>query len=198
MEPRTKNDRDSVCAHSHTNALRGSCRKNQPRSADKFELDSERPRPYLSLNGILSSPLPGRRFVSRAISLVDVCDFRNKRVVRVGVSEHGADREKDWIGTISILNGLKHVQVECTFGDSQSGTPLVSQDIKAYTSVGVDVRMINASSEVYFWWFKGIVGWEMNRQKEDTTRVWTLTLYIFQHVRMSLDESFGFQCCCGE
>lgn len=58
--------------------------------------------------------------------------------------------------------------------------------------------MINASSEVYFWWFKGIVGREMNRQKEDTTRVWTLALYVFQHVRTSLDEGFGFQRSCGE
>ena len=149
--------------HSLVNALKGSCHKNQPRSTEKPELDSEMPRPDPALNGILSSPFPGRRFVSRAISLVDVCDFRNKRVVRVGVSEHRADREKDWIGTISMLNGLKHIQVECTFRDGQSGTPLVSQDVKAYTSVGVDVWMINASSEVYFWWFKGIVGREMNR-----------------------------------
>lgn len=184
--------------HSHVNALRGSCHEKQPRSADKFELDFERPRPDPSLNGIFSSPLPGRRFVSRAISLVDVCDFRNKRVVRVGVSEHRADREKDWFGTISILNALKHVQVQFTFGDGQSGTPLVSQDIKAYTSVGVDVWVIDASSEVYFWGFKRIVGREMNRQKEDTTRVWALTLYVFQHMRIYLDESFGFQCFCSE
>lgn len=165
--------------HSHINALRGSCDKDQPRSADKSELDSERLRPDPSLNGILSSPFPCRRFVSRAISLVDVCNFRNKRVVRIGVSEHRADRQKDWIGTISILNGLKHVQVENTFGDGQSGTPLVSQNVQAYASVGVDIWVIDASSEVYFWWFERIVGWEMNRQKKDTTRVGALTLYVF-------------------
>lgn len=149
--------------HPHVNALRGSCHKNQPYSAEKPELDSEMPLPDPSLNGILSSPFPGCRFVSRAISLVDVCDFGNKRVIRVGVGEHRADREKDWIGTISVLMGLKRVRVEITFGDSQCGTPLVSQDVKAYTSVGVDIWVIDASSEVYFWWFKRIVGREMNR-----------------------------------
>lgn len=160
---------------------------------NKFELDFERPRPDPYLNGILSSPLPSRRFVSRALSLVDVCDFRNKRVVRIGVSEHRADREKDWMGIISILNGLKNVQVDYTFRDGQSGTPLVSQDIKAYTSVGVDVWVIDASSEIYFWWFERIVGREMNRQKKDTTRVWALTLYVFQHMHFYLDAGFGFQ-----
>lgn len=67
---------------------------------------------------------------------------------------------------------------EITFGDGQSRTPLVSQDIKAYTSVGVDIWVIDARSEVYFWWFERIVGREMNRQKEDTTRVGALTLYV--------------------
>lgn len=63
----------------------------------------------------------------------------------------------------SVLNGLKRIRVGITFGDGQSRTPLVSQDIKAYTSVGVDIWVIDASSEVYFRWFKRIVGREMNR-----------------------------------
>lgn len=50
--------------HPHVFALRDSCHKNQPRSAEKPVLDSEMPRPDPSLNGILSSPFPGRRFVS--------------------------------------------------------------------------------------------------------------------------------------
>lgn len=179
--------------HSLVNALKGSCHKNQPRSTEKLELDSEMPRPDPALNGILSSPFPGRRFVSRAISLVDVCDFRNKRVIRVGIGEHRADREKNWIGTISVLNGLKRVWIEITFGDGQSGTPLVSQDIKAYASVGIDIWVINASSEVYFWRFKRIVGREMNRQKEDTTRVGALTLYVLSACVHILNESCRFQ-----
>lgn len=164
--------------HPHVIALRGSCHKNQPRSAEKPELDSEMPRPDPSLNGILSSPFPSRRFVSRAISLIDVCDFGNKRVIRVGVGEHRADREKNWIEAISVLNGLKHARVEITFGYGQSRTPLVSQDIKAYTSVGIDIWVIDASSEIYFWWFERIIGREMDRQKEYTTRVGTFTLYV--------------------
>lgn len=107
-----------------------------------------------------------------------MCDFGNKRVIRVRVGEHRADREKNWIGDISGLNGLKRIRVEITFGYGQSGTPLVSQDIKAYTSVGIDVWVIDASSEVYFWWFERIIGREMDRQKEYTTRVGAFTLYV--------------------
>lgn len=73
---------------------------------------------------------------------------------------------------------MKLVRVEITFGYGQSRTPLVSQDIQAYATVGIDVWVIDASSEVYFWWFERIIGREMNRQKEYTTRVGAFTLYV--------------------
>ena len=47
------------------------------------------------LDGVLSCPLSGRSLVARTISLVDVCDLGNERVVRVGVGQHGADGKQD-------------------------------------------------------------------------------------------------------
>ena len=46
-------------------------------------------------DGVLPRPLPRRRLVSGAVRLVDVCNFGDERVVRVGVGEHGADGEED-------------------------------------------------------------------------------------------------------
>lgn len=46
-------------------------------------------------DGVLASPLTSRRFVPRAVGLVDVGDLGHERVVRVGVCEHGADRKQN-------------------------------------------------------------------------------------------------------
>lgn len=45
------------------------------------------------LDSIFAGPFPCRRLVSRAVGLVDMCDFGDERVVRVGVREHGADAQ---------------------------------------------------------------------------------------------------------
>lgn len=48
------------------------------------------------LDGILSSPFPGRSLVSGAVRLVDVRNLRYKWVIRVGVGKHGADGEENF------------------------------------------------------------------------------------------------------
>lgn len=49
------------------------------------------------LDGVLSSPLAGRRLVPGAVGLVHVCDLRDQRVVGVRVCEHRADGEQNWM-----------------------------------------------------------------------------------------------------
>ena len=53
-----------------------------------------RPR-VATLDGVLASPLPGRRLISGTIRLVHVGDLGYQRVVGVGVRQHGADGEED-------------------------------------------------------------------------------------------------------
>jgi hypothetical protein len=81
---------------------------------------------------------------------------------------------------------------------------LITENIETDTSVAVDIWMINACREVYLrrisiydmdrgvarrrvwrgmgllylWWFEGVVCGKMNREKEDTTGIWTIALEI--------------------
>ena len=47
------------------------------------------------LNGVLPGPLTRSGLAARAVGLVDVCDLGDKRVVRVGVGQHGADGKEN-------------------------------------------------------------------------------------------------------
>jgi len=77
-----------------------------------------------------------------------MCDLGNKRVVRVGVGEHGADGQKN-------------------FGYRQSRTPLVSQNVQTDAAIGVDIGMVDSSGEVNLWWLEGIVCREVYGEEED-------------------------------
>jgi hypothetical protein len=79
----------------------------------------------------------------------------NQWIIRVRVSEKGADRKQD-------------------LANSQSRTPLVLQDVQANTSVGVDVTVIDTSGKVNLGWLERIVSGEMNIQKENTSCIWGL------------------------
>lgn len=50
------------------------------------------------LDGVFPSPLPGRSLVSRPVRLVHVGDLGHKRVIGVGVCQHGADGQQDCKG----------------------------------------------------------------------------------------------------
>lgn len=67
----------------------------------------------------------------------------------------------------SSLNLIKH-----TFRNGKSRAPLVSQDIQADTSVGVDVRVVDAGSEVDLGGLERVVGREMDGKEEDTAGIW--------------------------
>jgi len=72
-----------------------------------------------------------------------VCDLGHEGIVGVGVCEHGADGEED-------------------FANSQSRAPLITQNVQADASVGVDVRMIYSRGKVHLWWLERVIGWEMD------------------------------------
>jgi hypothetical protein len=78
-----------------------------------------------------------------------------------------------------------------TFGDCEGRGPLITENVETDTTVRVDVGVIDSSCEVYlmvsrvrrgwkgrdyFWWFEGVVCWEMDSEEEDATGVWTIAL----------------------
>jgi hypothetical protein len=64
-----------------------------------------------------------------------VGDLGHKRVVGVGVCEHGADRKEDWTGRqvsgmLRIVDGWRDMGwLGHTFRDGQRRTPLIPEDI---------------------------------------------------------------------
>ena len=71
---------------------------------------------------------------------------------------------------------LVHVRGYATFGNGQGWAPLITQDVQADAPIGVDVGVVDASGEVDLGGFEWIVGGEMYREEEYSTRVRTLTL----------------------
>lgn len=49
-----------------------------------------------TLDGVLAGPFASRGFVARTVSLVDMGNLGNQRVIGVRVCEHAADGEKYW------------------------------------------------------------------------------------------------------
>lgn len=106
----------------------------------------------LPLDCILASPLSSRSLISWTVGLVDMGDLGNKRIVGIGVCEHRANRQEN-------------------FGNGQSRTPLVPQDVQADAAVGVDIWVVDASGEVDLGRLEWVVGREVNGEEEDTARV---------------------------
>lgn len=92
------------------------------------------------MGGDGTSPFPCGGFVSRPVGFIDVCDFRDERVVGVGIGEHAADGKKD-----CLIGWFK----EGTFGDCEGGRPLITEDVETNATVGVDVWVINSSGKVH-------------------------------------------------
>ena len=84
------------------------------------------------------------------VALVQISDFGHERVVRVGVSEERADREKH-------------------FRDSEGGRPLVLEDVEADGAIRVDVSMVNFRCEGDLRGLEGVVRWEDDVQEEYST-----------------------------
>jgi len=105
-----------------------------------------------SSHSVLSRPFSSRSLVFGLVILVDLSNFWHQRIIRVGISQQGADWEEN-------------------LGDSQSRGPLLLEDIKADWTVGVDIWMIDPGGEIDLWWLEWVVGWEVNVQEEDTSSI---------------------------
>jgi hypothetical protein len=82
-------------------------------------------------------------------------DFGDKWVIGIRICEHRTNREED-------------------FGDRKSRGPLITEDVKTNTAVGVDIWMIDSCREVYLWWFEGVVCGKVNREEKHTAGIWTV------------------------
>jgi hypothetical protein len=89
---------------------------------------------YGYLDGVLAGPFSCRVFVTRAVWLVDVCDFRDERIIRIRVCEHGANGEQDCVRLL-----VDNIQ-QCRIGPKKIITHLLrlsmlgSTDLSEYPS----------------------------------------------------------------
>lgn len=104
------------------------------------------------LHGILLGPLLCQLVVFFAVSFEDAGDLRDKGIVRVGVTEQGADREQN-------------------LADRQSWGPLGPKDVEADGPIGVDVGMVDPRCEGYLWRLEGVVSRKVNCEEEHSPLV---------------------------
>lgn len=98
-------------------------------------------------------PFLGRGLVFGPVCFVDVCYFRNQRIVGIGVGQKRADRQQH-------------------LGDGEGWGPLFLQDVQADVTIGVDVWMVDFGFELDLRRLERVVGWEMDGKEEDTSCVW--------------------------
>lgn len=118
-------------------------------------------------NSVLAGPFAGCSLVTWAVGLVDVRDFGNKGIIRVGVCEHRTDGEQHW-NMLDIKRRYRLRLGVLTLRDGECGAPLVPQDVQTNAAVRVDVGVVDAGSEVDLGRLEGVVGREVNGQEEDT------------------------------
>ena len=51
---------------------------------------------------------------------------------------------------------------------------MILEDVQADTAVCVDVWVVDSGAESDFWWLEWVVNWEVDVQKEETSRIWTV------------------------
>lgn len=104
---------------------------------------------------IFFGPLSGSSFEFWSVCFVKLSNFRNQRIIWVGVSQQWWNWQQD-------------------FWNGQSWWPLIFQNVQTDWSVCVDIWVIDFCSEVNFWWSERIISWEVNVQKEDSSWIWTV------------------------
>ena len=127
----------------------------------RFTLSSTSPSPHTPHHTtlqplrhcIFTSPLSRSFFVPGSIRFVNMGNLRDKRVIRVGISEQRTDGEQD-------------------LRDRESRGPLFFQNIEANTALAVDIRVVHLGLELDLGWLEGVIGGEVNGDKENTAAVW--------------------------
>lgn len=101
-------------------------------------------------------PLSGYPVVFCSVGQILSGYASNQRVRRVAICQKGTNREQNlW--------------------NSQSGTPVVFQNIQADDSLTVDVAVVDSGAEGNLWWLKWIIWRKCDIQKKNTTfihRTW--------------------------
>ena len=54
-----------------------------------------------------------------------------------------------------------------TFRDGERWRPLISQNIQANATIGIDIWVIDAGCEVNLWWLERVICWESNAEEKD-------------------------------
>ena len=70
-------------------------------------------------------------------------DVGDERIVGVGVSQKGTDGKKN-------------------LGNGQCRTPLVLQNVKTNSSVGIDVTVVDPGSKMDLGWLEWVISWKVN------------------------------------
>jgi len=116
-------------------------------------------RSYLLALSVLPGPLLGHLFELSTVALVLRGNGRDKRIIRVGISQERADRQEN-------------------LSSGQSGAPLRAENVKADSSLFIDVGVVDLCYEGHLRRLKGVVSGEVNVQEEQATSVGTVTLLI--------------------
>jgi hypothetical protein len=111
------------------------------------------PRYCRELHCVLGSPLPSSTVVPGSVCFQQLRNIWDQRIVWVGVGQKRADGEQD-------------------LADGQCRTPLVLQNVKTDSSVGIDVAVVDPRRKVHLRWLERVVRWEVNVQEEDSSCIW--------------------------
>jgi len=103
-------------------------------------------------HGIFLCPGASCFLVAGSLSLIEVCNFWYKWVIRVRVGKEGADRQEN-------------------FRDCQSRAPLLLQNVQAYTSIWVYVWVVHLGLKVDLRWLERVVRREVDFDEKDATGI---------------------------
>ena len=106
-------------------------------------------------HSVFSSPFSGCGLIFWLVSLVDMGNLWDQRIIWIGVSQQGADGKKN-------------------LGDGECWWPLLLQDVQTDWTIGVDVWMVDPGCEVDLCGLEWVIGREMDIQEIDTSRIWRI------------------------
>jgi len=93
--------------------------------------------------------------VPSPVTLQELSNVGNKRIIRVGISEEGTNTEQH-------------------FAYSEGRTPLILQNVETDTAIRVNVAVVDACSEMHLGGLEWVIGGKVNVEEEYTPSVWRL------------------------
>jgi hypothetical protein len=90
-----------------------------------------------------------------SISLIELGNFRDERIIRIGIRKKGTNGKKD-------------------FRNCESRRPVVFEDVETDSTTGIDVAVIDFGGKTDLWRFERIVRRELNLKIEHTILIRSL------------------------